>query len=341
MNKKKNLMNLFTEDVKYNYHLIKTEEPNGHLIYLIKNGSKLDRELYEFYPTLIAENLIKGCDVKIEKFAPCIFFTEEENTEKLKYQLNDKLTEDTDFSSFIEEIKDEYRILEIKDSLLYKKDPEAYEDAKQKEHEEHQKELWGELIEQMNSKKKKREEALLEYENNLFKLLKDNLESVVEYEKRDFNLEEVLERIISNLIDPNTWIKVNDNPFVCRVEPISLDNDKLDVFLTDNNEHSYTAILRFDKTVLITENVIKIEKNETPNCMPDYEFLANLYDVDLSDVSEWEFKNSTDRFNYVIDYLVPIFKAERERKEKEYIDKISSENEDDDIENDNDNNDNN
>jgi len=339
MNKKKNLLNLFTEDVKYNYHLIKTEEPNGHLIYLIKNGSKLDKELYEFYPTLIVENLIEECEVKIEKFAPCIFFTEENNTDKLKYQLNNKLSEDTDFSAFIEEIKDEYRILEIKDSLLYKKDPEAYESAKQKEYEEHQKELWGELIEQMNNRKEKREKSLLEYDNNLIKLLKDVLEGVIEYEKRDFNLTKELEEIISNLIDPDTWIKIDGNSFICRIEPISLDTDKLNVFLTDNSDYSYTATLRFDKSVLITENIIKIEKGDIlPTCLTDYEFLAKLFDVDLSNVSEWEYKDNTERFNYVIDYLVPIFKAEKERKEKELIDKILSKNEDLENENENDNN---
>lgn len=330
MNKKKNLLKLFSEDTEYHYHLVKTEEPNGHLVYVIKDGNELDKTLFEFYPTRIIEELLDGMQINFQKFAPSVFFTEEENIEKLKYELNDKFSENFKFSSFIEEIKDEYRILEIKDSLLYKKDPEAYEEAKRKEHEEHQKELWDDVIKQHEEQIKRREEALLEYDNNLFKLLQDHLKGIVEYEKRDFNLEEVLETIVLNLIDPETWIKINDNPFICRVEPISLETDRMNVFLTDNNDYSYTATLRFDKTVLVTENVVRINKGDAlPDCMPDYQFLANLFEMNLSNIPEWEFKDKTDKFNYVIDHLSPIFKKERLEKEKEFYDKLKSENEDD------------
>lgn len=350
MNKKKNLLNLFTQDVSYNYHVIKTDEPEGHLIYLIKSDSKLDKELYEFYPTLIAEQLISECNVKIEKFAPSIFFTEETNTEKLKYLLNDKLSESEEFSAFIEEIKDEYRILEVKDSLLYKKDPEEYEEARRKEHEEHQKELWGEMIEQMKNKKKKREDALLAYNNDFFKLLKEYLESIIEYEKRDFDLTKEVEKLISSLIDPETWIKINDQPYICRVEVCSLEKDRLNVYLTDNNDYSYTATLRFDKTVLLTENVERINQgDELPVTMNDYQVLIQLYDVDITNVENWDLMNHTDRFEYVIDYLAPIFKAEKDKRQKEILDKIlAEEKEDEDVEDedvededDNDENDNN
>ena len=323
MSKKKNLLNLFTQDVIYNYHLIKIEEPIGHLIYLVKNGSKLDKELLEFYPTLIAEELINECNVKIEKFAPSIFFTDEDNTEKLKYELNEKLSEDTDFSAFIEEIKDEYRILELKDSLLYKKDPEAYKVAKEEDHLEHQKELLDKMIGQLEDKKKKREKSLLEYNNDLIKLLKEYFEGIIEYEKRDFKLDSELEKIAGNLIDPETWIKIGEKLFICRIEPISLETDKINVFLTDNNDYSYTATLRFDKIFLITENVVRINKGDTlPNCMTDYQFLAELYNVDIESVPEWEYKNDEDRFEYVIDYLAPIFKVEKDKRQKEIIDKI-------------------
>lgn len=320
MSKKKNLMNLFTQDVSYNYHVVKTAEPDGHLIYLIKHGSELNTDTLEFSPTKIVEDLVKDCEVSIEKFAPAIFWTEETNTEKLRYLLNDKLSENSEFSSFIETIKDEYRILEVKDSLLFKKDPEAYEKAKQEEYETHQKELWDQMLEQLNDKKKKREESILSYENDLIKLMKEWFESIIEYEKRDFNFELELEKFIGNFIDPETWIKINDNPFVCRVEMISFEKEKMNVFLTDNNDYSYTATLRFDKTVFVTENVTRINKGEDlPNCMTDYEVLAQLYGVDLTNVKEWDFKNHTDRFEYVIDYLAPIFKAEKIKKEQEFI----------------------
>lgn len=322
MSKKKNLLKLFTQDSSYNYHIVKTTEPDGHLIYLIKNGSEITTDTLEFSPTKIAEELIQDCGVQIEKFAPAIFFTEEANSAKLKYELDDKLSQTTEFSAFIETIKDEYRILEVKDSLLFKKDPEAYEKAKRQEYEEHQKELWDEMLEQLNDKKKSREDAILVYENDLIKLMKEWFENIIEYEKRDFNFELELEKFIGNFIDPETWIKINDQPFVCRAEVISFEKDRMNVFLTDNNNYSYTATLRFDKTVFITENVVKIEKGDTlPDCMTDYEFVAKLYDVDITNVEDWEFKNHTDRFEYVIDYLAPIFKAEKIKKEQEFVEK--------------------
>lgn len=323
MNKKKNLLNLFTQDASYNYHIVKTSEPDGHLIYLIKNGSELTTETLEFAPTKIAEELIQDCGVQIEKFAPAIFFTEEANSAKLKYELDDKLSQTAEFSAFVETIKDEYRILEVKDSLLFKKDPESYEKTKREEYQQHQKELWDEMLEQLNEKKKKREEAILVYENDLIKLMKEYFEGIIEYEKRDFNFDIEFEKFLGNFIDPETWIKINDKPFICRAEIISLGKDRMNVFLTDNNDYSYTATIKFDKTVFITENVIKIEKGGIlPVCMTDYEVVAKLYDVDFSNVKDWEFKNHTDRFEYVIDYLVPIFKENKIKKEKEIIDKV-------------------
>jgi hypothetical protein len=317
MNKKKNLLNLFTKDVSYNYHIIKVDEPKGHLIYLIKNGSELNTDTLEFAPTKIAEELISECEVEIEKFAPAIFFTEVSNSDELKYKLGEKLEESNEFSSFIETIKDEYRILEIKDSLLFKKDPQAYENEKRKEYEDHQKELWDEMIEQHKNKKQKREDSILAYDNDLFKLLKEYFEGIIEYENRDFQFEAELEKIVGNLIDPETWIKINDNPFVCRIEVISLEKDRMNVFLTDNNDYSYTATLRFDKTVIVTENIVRINKEDTlPITTPDYQVLAQLYDVDLTSVKDWEFKNDQDRFEYVIDYLVPIFKENKKMVEQ-------------------------
>lgn len=326
MGSRRNLLNLFTQDASYNYHLIRTEEPNGHLIYLIKNGSKLTTETLEFSPTMLAEELIKECEVKFEKFAPAIFFTEEFETTELKEKLNNKFSEETIFSSFIEYIKDEYRILELKDSLLYKKDPEAYEAVKQQEHIDHQHDLWAEAIEQLKDKKKSRENALIEYNNDLIKLLKDIFESTVEFEKRDFNLAHELDNVFGSLIDPETWIKVDDKPYLCRIEICSLEQDRANVFLTDNDEYSYTATLRFDKAVLVTENVIRLNKDdEFPICKCDYEVLAQIFETDFSSVEEWEFKNETDKFEYVIDYLVPILKKAKDEKQKEWVEKVLKE----------------
>jgi len=327
MNKKKNLLNLFTQDVKYNYHLINTTEPNGHLIYLIKEGLPLDIDSLIFKQTAIAEELIKECDIKMEKFAPAVFFTDENNTDDLKIKLNFKLYESEDFSKFIEEIKDEYRILEIKDSLLYKKDPDAYNKVKEDEYLEHQKELWGEYMKQIEDKKVQRDETLTAYNNDLIKLLKDYFQSIVEYEKKDFDFTKELDKFLSNFIDTETWIKIDENPFICRADICSLESDKMNVFLTDNNDKSFTATLRFDKTSLITENVIKINKDdELPKIMYDYEILSQLYDVDTTSVKEWDFKTNTEKIEYVIDYLAPIFKEENEKKQKELVEKYLKDN---------------
>ena len=326
MGNRRNLLNLFTQDVSYNYHLIRTEEPNGHLLYLIKNGSELIIDTLEFSATMLPEELIKECEVKIEKIAPAIFFTEEFDTAELKEKLNNKFSEDALFSSFIDYIKDEYRILEIKDTLLYKKDPEAYEAEKQKEHIDHQKDLWEEYAKQLEEKKKSRENALMAYNNDLLKILKEVFESSIEYEKRDFDLAQELNKFIGNLIDPETWIKINDQPYLCRTEICSLEQDRMNVFFTDNNDYSYTATLRFDKTVLVTENVVRInDGDELPITKSDYEVLTQLFDIDCSSVEEWEYKNETDRFEYVIDLLVPIFKKNKEEKEKEWVDKVLKE----------------
>ena len=325
MGSRRNLLNLFTQDVSYNYHLIRTEDPNGHLLYLIKNGSTLELDTLEFSPTMLAEELIKECEVIVEKIAPAIYFTDEFDTTELKEKLNNKFSEDTLFSSFIDYIKDEYRILEVKDTLLYKRDPEAYEAAKQKEHVDHQKDLWEEYAKQLEDKKKSRENAILAYNNDLIKLLKDVFESTVEFEKRDFNLAHELDKIFGNLIDPETWIKVDDKPFICRVEICSLEQDRANVFLTDNDEYSYTATLRLDKTVLVTENVVRKNDDDLLETKSDYEVLAQIFDVDFSTVEEWEYKNETDRFEYVIDYLVPILKNLKDEKRKEWAEKVLKE----------------
>jgi hypothetical protein len=331
MSKKQSLLKLFSQDRDYNYHVIKLDDQTGHLIYLMRNGSELISDSLEFAPTLIVEELIIECGIIMEKIAPAIFFTEEDNTGKLKYELGEKISENSDFSAFIESIKDEYRALEIRDTLLYKKDPEAYKEAKKKEKEEHQKELWDEMMNQHSEKINQREKYLLEYNNDFVKLLADQFEGEIEFEKRNFNLNSEFEHLVSNLIDAETWIKIEEKPFICKIEIVSLEKDRVNVYLTDNNEYSYTATLRFDKIYLITENVERLD-NEKPEKLPDYKVLSIIYSEELSlfnkiasEDKEWEFKNDADRFEATIDYLVPIFKIKKDEKEKEYVDKYNKE----------------
>jgi hypothetical protein len=323
MSKKQSLLKLFSRDRDYNYHIIKLEDQEGHLIYLMRNGSELISDSLEFAPTLIVEELIAECGVKIEKIAPAIFFTEENNTEKLRYELGEKISEDSEFSTFVNSIKDEYRILEVKDTLLYKKDPKGYEEAKRKEKAEQQQELLEEMLKQHDEKISQREKYLLSYNNDLIKLLADQFEGKIEFEKREFNLNSEFENIVSNLVDAETWIKIDEIPFVCIMEIISLEKDRVNVYLTDNNEYSYTATLRFEKTDLLTENVERIEKSEKPDQLSDYKVLSIVYSDELSLLKsdeEWEFKNDTERLEIIIDYLAPIFKIKKDEKEKEYVD---------------------
>ena len=327
MTNKQRLLSLFSQDAAYNYHIVSTTEPNGNLIYLMKDGLELSLDSLEFSQLKIAEELIDQCSVKIEKFAPSIYFTEETDIDILSNKLDKKISKNNDFSIFIDNIKDEYRTLELKDSLLYKKDPKAYEEAKEKEHIEQQKELWDAYAKQIENQTKNRNDALMAYNNDLIKLLKEYFEDIIEYEKHDFNFNVELDKIVGNLINPETWIKINDKPYICRIEVISLKQDRINVYLTDNNNYSYTATLIFKDTKIETENVVKIEKDDIiPEYMSDYNVLSILYNIDFSSVKNWEFKNETERFEYTIDYLTPIFKEAKEIKQQELLKSISEDN---------------
>jgi len=318
MTNKERLLSLFSQDVEYNYHLVSTTEPNGNLLYLIKNGLELNTDSLEFSPLKIAEELVDLCSIKIEKFAPAIYFTDETDVEALKEKLNVKMVENKEFSNFIETIKDEYRILEVRDSMLYKKDPEAYNAAKKEEYIKHQKELWDEYSKQIESTTNERKTALMAYNNDLIKLLKEYFEGIIEYEKRDFDFISEIEKLIGNLINPEKWIKINDSPYKCRIEVVSLLKDRINVYLTDNNNYSFTATLIFKDDILDTENIVKIEIGDIiPTTITDYDVLILLYDIDITSVQNWDFKDNTDRFNYIIDYLANIFKENKENKKEE------------------------
>ena len=173
----------------------------------------------------------------------------------------------------------------------------------------------------MEEQKKHREEHILKYDNDIIKLMKEYFEGIIEYEKDDFEFYPEFEKLINNLIDQESWIKIDEKPFMCKIKIISLEKDKINVLLS-NNIYSYTATLRFDKTVLVTEDVMKIEN--TQKTLNDYDILSILYDVDFSNVPDWEFKSHTEKFEYVIGYLVPIFKADKDKKEKEEDNKINT-----------------
>lgn len=329
MSLKSNLLNLFSQDVEYNYHLISTTEPNGSLIYLIKNGLELNTDSLEFSKLKIAEELVELCSIKIEKFAPSIYFTEEIDIDNLKDKLNKKFVEDINFNLFIESIKDEYRTLEVRDSLLYKKDPDAYEAVKKAEYLDNQKELWGKYEKQIEDQAKSKESILLAYDNDLIKLLKEYFESIIEFEKRDFNFSSEITKVVNSLINKENYIKINDTPYSGSIEVLSLSKDRINVYLTNNNDYSFTATLRFQDTKLETENIVRIGVNDTiPITMTDYDFLILLYDIDTTIIKDWNFKNETDRFNYTIDYLAPIFKEEKKKKQEDFIKSLKEDNND-------------
>lgn len=314
MSKKKNLLNLFSKDMKYNYHIVSTQNPNGNLIYIIRNGLELNTDSLEFSPTHIVEVLIKECEVNIEKIAPAVFFTEEQDVKKLELKINSKLYHSNDFSNFIDTIKDEYKDILIKDFLLYKNDPEKYNEISSKEKIEYQKDLLDDYIKKIQDKNKNREEKLISYNNDLTKLINEYLEEIIKFEKKDFNLSKEIDKLLDSIIDFDKWIKVNDKPFICKTKIISFEKDRMFVFLTDNNDYSFTSTLVFNKMYITPENTIKIDKNEkTPKIMTDYEFLSQLYNIDINSIEEWEFKNETERFYNIIDYLLIKFKEKNKK----------------------------
>lgn len=48
-----------------------------------------------------------------------------------------------------------------------------------------------------------------------------------------------------------------------------------------------------------------------PDCMTDYEFISKLYDVDITIVKDCEYKNDTDRFEYVIELFNSYFQRKQ------------------------------
>jgi hypothetical protein len=259
--------------------------------------------------------------VKVEKFAPAVFWCEDIDTSNLKMKLNQKLNESINFSEFVEYIKDDYRILEIQDSLLYKKNPEEYDAERKKEHDIQQRELLEDFIEQAKQKQLKRESMLLKYNNNLINLMIDWFKPIIEFENKDFNFYIELDKFLGEFIDSESWIKINDKPLLCRSEIISLNEDNMKVFLTDN-ENSYIATLRFDKTKLVTENVQKLNSWDSPQVSHDYDILIKLFDINTNMVIKWWSMTDSDKMEYIIDFLVPIFKEEKRKKEQDYVDKI-------------------
>ena len=64
---------------------------------------------------------------------------------------------------------------------------------------------------------------------------------------------------------------------------------------------------------------------DRPQVSMGYDIIIKLFDVNIDVVSEWFSMTDSDKMEYLIDLLVPIFKEEKRAKEQKYIDSIKSE----------------
>ena len=291
MNKKKNLMNIFSNDIEYYYHLIKNIDQNGHILYIINSDKELKESSLEFKSTYtVIEYLISNdCNTNIEKIAPSVYFIDDNDTENIKTNLNKKLIENSKFSKFIEKIRNKYRILEIKEFLLYKKDPDTYINNKKNEKIEHQKKLLEKLLEQNNEENKKREERLLSYNNDIISLLKDYILESITYKKEDFDFYVSFNEFVTNFSDNNK-----------KLSNIKIVDINKNIYIS-SNENNITKLysVRLEKTNIIIEDTPSIVKN----ILEDYDILINLFNINRSNIGEWDFKTDNEKTIEIINHL--------------------------------------
>lgn len=304
------LKKLILSETSFNYHIRKTKKPFGCLIYIIDkslmdyNNDKNLKTL-EFTLTSIAEDLLKTNDIIVEKFAPSVFWTDEKDIKVLKSKLNniDNFSESVDFSKFVNDIKDQYRILEIKDSLMYKYDPKKYELNQQKNYESNQKDLFDKIISQAKAKQDKYDEKILSYNNNLINLMKDYFKEVIENKR--LNIDQEIYKFIMNFIDKDTWLKINDKPFDGDIRIIEFDTNNIKLFLCDDNL-SYIADLTFEKTKFVSNNFKRLNDYDNPKSLYDYDFLIKLFDIDNDYNTDWYFKDADEKMEFVINEILNI-----------------------------------
>lgn len=306
---KANLLKAFTKDKKHFYHTV----PNklGHLVYVSSEQQEYTIDNLEFKRNAIIEGLLDKVESKFSKVAPSIYFTDEKNLEKLDYELSEDFHKNKEFSNFIESIKDEYRMLEVRDFLLYKEDPEAYEKLKQEEHLEAQRGLWDRLINQQKESELRRKKAIAEYKNDLVKLLHDALESDILYEKKDFILKNVLSKFIFSIIENDEkWPKRNEQHIMGnqKFEPVDVYNDTIILLVADPLSDTYKITLKLFSSELIIDDVVM---GEFPT-IKDYDFLMKIFSIE-NKFDGWEDAYDYERISMVINHIIESNRVKEER----------------------------
>jgi len=322
MSRKSNLLKLFTENTEYYFHIVSDEI--GHLIYVSQEKNEYTTEGLEFKLNTIIEGFLgKSDDVGFEKVAPSIYFTEEKDTNKIKYILGEDMMENSDFSSFIEDIKNEYRSLEVEDYLLYKKDPEAYEKKKEEDYQKQQMEKWDKYKKQQEEQERIKRTAIKQYDGDLIKLFKDNFLNVILSEEKKFKLRTPFNNIIYSILtndeeQAKLW-PMRDNQTITgnnKFNAIEIEGNTMSILIADKMSDSHIIKFKLNGSELNIDDVVNNVDKDTKH-MSDCDFLMKIYNFDITpDFIDWENMYENEKLDAVIEEIIKRDKEESELREK-------------------------
>jgi len=261
-------------------------------------------------------------DIKFEKVAPSIYFTDEKNTEKLKYALGEDMLENSDFSSFIEDIKEEYRALEVEDFLIFKKDPDAYEKKKEEEYKQKQLDTWERYKKQVEEQERIKRTAIDQYDGDLIKLFNDNLLHTIIKKDKKFSLKDPFSKLVYSILTNDEeqgkiWPTRGDQTIVGndKFDVIEIEGNSMTILLADRMSNSYTIKFELKSDSL---NIIDVnEVDRSTKHMTDYDFLMKIYDFDITPkFIDWENMYENEKLDAVVDEIIRLDIEKREEKKK-------------------------
>lgn len=328
MSRKSDLLKLFSQNTNYYFHII----PNdlGHLIYVTQERTDYSVENLEFKLNSIIEGFMnKPEDIKFEKVAPSIYFTDEKNTEKLKYALGEDMMENSNFSSFIEDIKEVYRTLEVEDFLIYKKDPDAYKKKKEEEYKQQQLDAWNRYKKQVEEQERIKRNAISQYDGDLAKIFYDNLLPTIIRQDKKFKLKEPFSKLVYSILTNDEeqgllW-PTRDNQTIVgndKFDVIEIEGNSMTILLADRMSDTYSIKFELSNSELNIVDVNQVDKNIEH--MTDYDFLMKVYDFDISsNFMDWEHMYENEKLDAVIDEIIRLDIERLDKKKKmknEYVD---------------------
>jgi len=329
MSRKTDLLKLFSQNTEYYFHIVPNEL--GHLIYVSQEKDEYTIEGLEFKLNSIIEGFLnKPEEIEFKKVAPSIYFTKETNVEKLKYELSEDMIENENFSSFIENIRNEYRTLEVEDFLIYEKDPKTYEKKKEEEYKQQQLETWERYKKQQEEQERIKRTAIKEYDNNLIKLFKDNLIHDIIKKDKKWNLKNPFSQIVYSTLTNNEeqgklWPMREEQSITGnnKFEPISIEGNLMSIFIADRMSDSYIINFKLDGDSLNIDSVTPT-KSDT-KYMADYDFLMKIFDFDITpNFIDWGNMYENEKLDAVVDEIIKLQNEKKEQKEKEKNEIINS-----------------